>query len=309
MARAALRSPFARRSGTSFEVWADEYVRNESKAESTAGRLRRLIVNGIRALPEPAGRVLHASYAGWRAGGKDVENLLFNDIDQMLTLFSAPGRQGVRFEDLGPTARSAPDGTSWPSFYSYRLAEPGGAFHTVEPGRLVCRVPEVTVPDGPARPAARIWIAVRRARPPHGPGGPLHEGEYLLRIAVRGMNPAEVLKAAVDGASAAIQRDDPDRVSEQVARLSALLGVDPEELLALVTAADAPLGTKSRPSRRSKESLFKLDKLDPAQVYVTPDDHRCAAAQVVAVRGDGPPCLSVEVYSAARRLLTGRSGP
>ncbi|MGH3222501.1 MAG: hypothetical protein ACRDPY_28040 [Streptosporangiaceae bacterium] len=144
-------------------MWADEYVRNDSAADSAAGQLRRLIASEVRGLPEPAGRVLHAGYCGRRWRGTDVENLLFNNIDQTLALFRAPVGLGVRFEDLGLTAPPAPDGTSWPSFYSYRLAQPGGPFTAVRAGNLICRIPEAIVPDDPA---------VGRTRLARGPPGP-----------------------------------------------------------------------------------------------------------------------------------------
>jgi hypothetical protein len=293
------RPPLIRRAGSGFEVWADEYVRNESRAASRAGRLRQLIAGEVRALPEPAGRVLHAGYAGQRWRGTDVENLLFNNIDQTLSLFRAPGRLGVRFEDLGLTVPSSPDGTRRQSFYSYRLADPAEPFATVDAGILICRVPEAIVPGGPARLAARIWLAVRRARPPHGPGGPQGGGDFLLKIVVRGLEPAASIKAIVDGATAAMQRDDRGRIRDAITRLSALLDVDANELLALVTAGDAPLGSRSRSSPMSKESLFTLDVAD--QVRVTPDDDRCVAAEVMSSGDSGPPRLAVEAHSAQRR--------
>jgi hypothetical protein len=296
-----------RRAGSGFEIWADEYVPNEPRAASAAGLLRRLICGEVRALPELAGQVLHAGYAGQRPRGTDVENLLFNNIDQSLSLFSAPGRRGVRFEDLGLIVPLAPDGTRRPSFYSYRLTEPGEPFAAVEAGHLLCHVPEATVPDGPARLAARIWLAVRRMRPPHSCGAPLEDGDFLLRIAVRGLEPARSVKAAVDGATAAMQRDDPDRVKDALTRLSALLSVDAAELLALATANDAPLGSRSRSSPTSKETLFTLDHA--AQVRITPDDDRCVAAEVIASGNDGLPRLAVDVYTAKRRSSGLRRAP
>ena len=53
-----------RRSDSGFEVWADEYVRNESAATSAAGLLRRRIAAEVRSLPAPADCVLHAGYGG-----------------------------------------------------------------------------------------------------------------------------------------------------------------------------------------------------------------------------------------------------
>src|ERR1700761_7175721 len=106
------REPFTRRTENGIEVWADEYVPNQPGAASTAKALRHLITDEIRALPAPDGRLLHAGYRGWRRPGTDVENLLFNNLDQGLSLFRAPGRAGVRFEDRGLTPQPAPDGTS-----------------------------------------------------------------------------------------------------------------------------------------------------------------------------------------------------
>jgi len=298
------RPPLLRRTGSGFEIWADEYVRNESTAGSSAGLLRRLIADEVRALRGLAGRVLHAGYAGQRGRGTDVENLLFNNIDQSLSLFSAAGRLGVRFEDLGLIAPPAPGLTRRRSFYSYRLAEPQEPFTTVTAGPVICRVPEAIVPDGPARLAARIWLAVRRARPPGGPGTPPGDGDFLLRIAVHGLHPATSIKAIVDGATAAMQRDDPDRVTDAITRMAALLGAGAEELLTLATSGDAPLGSRSRSNPTSKEGLFTLDGAD--QVRITPDDDRCVAAEVVAAFGHGLPRLAVEVHSAQRQLLSPR---
>jgi hypothetical protein len=301
--------PFVRHADSGFEVWAGQYVRNDSSSASSAGLLRRRIVSEIRALPAPAGRVLHAGYGGGRWLGTDVENLLFNNIDQELVLFRQPGALGVRFEDMGLAVPPPPDGTTRQSYYRYRLAQPGAGFAAVQPGRLICRVPEAVVPDGPARLAARVWLAVRRARPWPEPSVPAEHGSFLLRIAVHQLHPAETIKAVVDGATAAMQRDDPDRVNEAMARLAKLLDADADELLALATTPDAPLGARSRPGPASKQSLFTLD--GSAQVRVTPDDDRCVAAEVIAAGSDGPAWLSVQVYSAmphAARAGLGQPG-
>jgi hypothetical protein len=127
----------------------------------------------------------------------------------------------------------------------------------------------------------------------------------LLRIAVHQLHPAESIKAVVDGATAAMQRDDPERVNEAVTRLAGLLHADAGELLAFATRADAPLGARSRPGPASRQTLFTLD--GPAQVRVTPDDDRCIASEAITAGNDGPARLSVEVYSATRH--TARPGP
>lgn len=293
-----LRPPFTRRMESGFQVWADECVRNESGPASTAGALRRLIAAEIRALPKPAGRILRAGYAGARSDATDVENLLFNNIDQALRLFRAGGHFGVSFEDLGLKVPPAPDDTSRHSFYSYALERAGSPFATVDEDRLLCRVPDVIVQDGHARLAARVWLAVRQARARENHGPTHDEGDYLLRIVLSGLDVPASFKSVVDGASAAMQRDAPERIREAIARLSILLDVPADELLALATAHYAPLGTRSSSKPTSKHSLFTLDGTD--QVRVTPDDDRCIAAEILAVRDGQAPSLKVEVYSAAR---------
>ena len=294
---AEVRAPVIRRIPDGFEVRADEYVPNEPRADSPARVLRRLIGDEVRGLPGPRGRVLQAAYAGWRWAGTDVENLLFNNIDQGLSLFAGPGRLGVRFEDLGDRVPPGPDGSAWRCFYRYRLAGPGEPFDAVRPGELVCRVPEVVVPDGPARFAARVWLAVCSARVRSGVAcaRPL-AGPYVLRMTVRGLHPARTVKTLVDGASAAMQRDEPGRIGAVIGRLSRLLDVDATYLMSLASDPEAPLGTRSRARPDSAESLFVLDGSN--QVRVTPDDDRCAAAEVMSAGDGGQPSVTVEVFRA-----------
>ena len=296
--RPGVEAPHIGRSNGRFDVWADEYVRNESKAASSACVLRRLITDEFRRLPEPAGRVLHALYAGERWPGTDVENLLFNNIDQTLGLFRRASVAGVRFEDLGQVAPAPPDGAARGTYYSYRLSETG-AFEAVRAAQLICHVPEVVVPDSPARLAARVWLAVRQARPKHSDDTTGWLGDFALKIGVRGLNPGETVKALVDGATAAMQRDDVDRLRPAITRLSGLLEVDEGTLTDLTTGPDAPLGTRSRTKPNSNECLFTLDGV--RQVRVTPNDDRCLGAEVLARPNDGPPRLTVDVYTATSR--------
>jgi hypothetical protein len=92
-----------------------------------------------------------------------------------------------------------------------------------------------------------------------------------------------------------MQRGEPGRVTEAVARLAKLLDADASELLRHVTAAAAPLGARSR-SPGVTGKLFTLH--GPAQVRVTPDDDRCIAAELTTAGDDSPARLSVEVYSS-----------
>lgn len=168
-----VRPPEVERTEGRFDIWADECIRNQSKASSSAGELRRLIAGELRAFPEPEGRILHAAYAGERSSGTDVENLLFNNIDQTLGLFRRASRSGIRFEDVGLAVPAAPSGTPRRSFYSYRLTAEDTPFDRVHVGESICSVPEVVVPEGPGRLSARCLArgkpgspARRRVRPP-----------------------------------------------------------------------------------------------------------------------------------------------
>lgn len=165
----------------------------------------------------------------------------------------------------------------------------------VRPGHLICRIPQAVVSDGDARLAARIWLAVRKARPESG--GPPWDGSFLLRVTVHQLEPALSIKAVVDGVTAAMQRDETGQVNGAFTRLARLQHADAGELLALATAADAPLGTRTRSGPDSRASLFTLD--GPGQVRVTPDDDRCIAAELITAGKNGPARLAVEVHAAA----------
>lgn len=197
-----MRDPLLRRGDRVFEVWADGYVRNESPSRSPEGALRRLLTEALRRIPFEDGCLLSAAYGGERWPGTDAENLLFNNLDQTLSTFSRLGRDGVRFIDLGPTPPPAPEGSGWSSYYRFAAAASGSEIEA-ELGRLICRVPEVVVPVGDARLAARILVGVRQARPAQftpAPGEP-----YVLRVRAGGLNAATHVKAVVDGVSAALQ--------------------------------------------------------------------------------------------------------
>jgi hypothetical protein len=141
------------------------------------------------------------------------------------------------------------------------------AVRCAQGGALICRVPPVIMRDGRARLAARVRLAVCQARPVRPGLG----AEFLLRIGVRGLEPGTSLKAIIDRVTAAMQCDDSDGVREAATGLSALLGVDADELLVLVAANDAPLGSRSQSSPQSKETLSTLD--GASEVRVTRTDH------------------------------------
>lgn len=267
--------PYSQARDRGFAVWADEYVRNESKRDSTAGELRRVIAQRLRALRPAGAEVLRASYAGSRGRGTDVENLLFNNIDQTLGLFAVSAGVGVRFHDLGTDAPVDPTGRIRSSYYNYELIDSGEPFDPIPGGKVLCSTPLVRVPAGELRIATRIWPALRTARPTATTE--LHDGPYALRITVTGINPGLSVKALVDGASTAMQRAIPTSVIVGCSRrLAHALGLPSQHVFELLTTAPAPLGLATRLLARDGEDAVRL----------TPDDDRCVAAQVCST-GDG----------------------
>lgn len=229
-----------------------------------------------------------AAYAGRRWPGTDVENLLFNNIDQTLLLFRSVGTKGVRFQDLGLDPPPDPSGRVRAAYWRYELTDAATAFHGVRLGPVACEIAMTDLRALSARLAARIWLAVRIARPrdytpvlaPHG---------YALRAQVRGLDPGTTIKAIVDGASAALQGvSRPDLHDEATTRLARLLEADRAEIRSLIDSAGAPLGPA--------EQLFVLDGTD--QVRITPDDHRCLAAEVLAGPDGGSSQLAIDLYPA-----------
>lgn len=183
------------------------------------------------------------------------------------------------------------DGTVRSSYYRYRLSSADEPFARIAEGRSICRVDEAFVGHGAARLAARIWYAVRLARPRTIVDASPVPNAFVLRIMSSGLHPASNLKALIDGATAAMQRAEPRLLRTEVARLAALLHVDEERLATLIAAPGAPLGTARH--------LFTID--GPEQVRTTPDDTGCVAAEVIASGEEGPVRLSVEVFDASAR--------
>ncbi len=271
-----------------FEVWSDQYVQNEPKGNLYQLELRSLIKSRIQKLPEPKGRLLCAAYAGQPRPGTDIENLLFNNIDQTFSAFGRSCKFGCRFEFLGPSP--APTRMSMSHYFRYQYVDRSEPFDIAQVGRLVCSIPEATIDmwGNDARLSLRIWFAVREARQCAAPA--LASGEpYILRVTTDGLLPAKDLKAVIDGISAACQHAHLSSLGGDIPeRIATLLGVERNKLLTLITHDDSPLGEAHR--------LFTSH--GGTQVRVTPDDHRCVAAEVFSLSDEGPPRLAAELFAA-----------
>jgi hypothetical protein len=110
-----------------------------------------------------------------RWGGTDVENLLFNNIDQTLSLFAAPANAGVRFHDLGIHAPADPTGHARSSHYAYDLIASGEPFTPIPGGKVICSIPATVIRAGEQRIATRIdsrSAPPGRPSPENSPRGP-----------------------------------------------------------------------------------------------------------------------------------------
>lgn len=155
---------------------------------------------------------------------------------------------------------------------------------------MICSVPSARIPDSDARLAARVWVAVRGARPPCNANG--GDNPFALRIRVSGLAPGVAVKALVDGAKAAMQQGLFDaEMSECARRLATALRSHPQTVASMITEPDAPLGCARR--------LFTLDGANG--VRVTPDDDRCLGAEILAAGASDEARVAVDLISPALR--------
>jgi hypothetical protein len=150
---AARDEPTVEADHTSIAAWSDHDVRNETRADSPGGRLRAELCAWLRTRRARAGELLEAAYAGERRNDADVENLLFNNIDQTSGAHRAACAEGLRFSWLGPTAPPDSTGAIRQYHYRYRFVP------------LSASIPGVVVYDW-----ARRWFEVPLLEP--SPAGP-----------------------------------------------------------------------------------------------------------------------------------------
>jgi hypothetical protein len=181
----------------------------------------------LRRLTLARGEVLHAVFAGAKAPGSDVENVLLYNVDDSGGAFAA-ARDGLRFELATPPLRRPPEDVVASATYLYHPMPPTGKpFVQWRPGRALASFEAVDLGAFPAaKRLEQIWLAIHR----HGqvatdeqPFGPAPFG-VRLTISAPGASPAvaPLVKPVIDGVVCALQaHTDATTVAELAARLLA----------------------------------------------------------------------------------------
>ncbi len=109
------------------------------------------------------GEVLHASYAGPRHPGSDVENILLYYVDMDGGCFRRCASRGVRFEVAPAAPREPPSGAELNCAYAYRLAPVDRGFAHWQARRDLARFDDVSVDSMTGTLLGRTWMAMHCA--------------------------------------------------------------------------------------------------------------------------------------------------
>ncbi len=256
--------------GKGFVVDAPTYVPNE-KLGNDARAAKQAIRTALADLAPGPDEVLAATFAGLKKTGTDVENLLFNNIDQWGDAFVRPAGNGLSFEDLG-------DGGDRPAAfrYRYRLQAAESPFLAVRPAEPArCWGPvELVEGDEPTRLTARTWWTIRHTAVRHAGSLP-PDCRFAVRLTLGGseVEVARVFKSVIDGAFAAFQLQMDRPYAVKVAEvLAPYLPGSREEIAGLLTSHPDPmLGTTAK---------LLWHKPTIGEVQWNPDDARCIAGCV-----------------------------
>lgn len=282
------------RDGLGFVVASNAVVTNECSKHSPGGATRDAIRAGLYGLGPDPQRILCATFVGRKpTPTTDVENLLFNNIDQTASAFRSLAAAGLQFEH---DARSPASGTL--AEYRYRLVEASRArfaTHLREPIRTWsdAKLPALPTAETSTRLASRAWWAMRNADA-LGRGCLFASERFAITIRLGGSEllPADAIKGALDGVVAAFQvQADHAHAGRAATFLSSLLPGNQDEISALLTSHPDPvLGRVPRLLTDPKVADFRW----------RPDDHRCVAGRIVRdlTATTGPALISGELWRA-----------
>jgi hypothetical protein len=283
--------PTAATSGSSWEIegpgddrqvwlWTTRYIPYDRlTADQLASRAAlRLRVRSLAAAT--AGEILDASYAGFKPGNMDAENLLLYNIDATAAGCFRPGaRYGLRFELAAGARRKSISGRPFACSYQYRMISPESDLSHWQPVRTLASFTGADLGRfPPARRLEQIWLAIRRAAAqtasePAGAGAPF---ALFLVLGYPRTAPAsaapELVKVLIDGTVAAFQaHGDRLTLTEIAARLAGATG-QPASVIAQALLDDrrAVLGRTGR-----------LVHLRGTGVQWNPADHLCVAGELL----------------------------
>ena len=280
----------------SIAAWSDHDIRNETPADSSGGRLRSRLNSWLRASRPQAGELLEATYGGERRNGADVENLLFNNIDQTATAYRAACAEGLRFSWLGSVAPPDPNGTARRYHYRYRFVPPGAPTPGVVLGPWARRWTQVPLLEGfPSRAgvrmSTRVWWSLRQ-RQAERRDGLQAASTFAVRLVLHGegVDPATALKGSFDGVVAALEVQENESAALEAAAI--LAGEQPENVSATVRKLteheDPVLGSVDR-------LVVPVAARHGPDVRWDPADAGCIAGEILVGERHGPPRLDVEL--------------
>lgn len=281
-------------------LWDNRYIPYErltpgQHAARDALRLR------VRSLAATTGKILHASYAGFKPPNMDVENLVLYNIDATAGgCFRSAARHGVRFEMAVGPRRDPPSGRHFACSYQYRLISPGSDLSHWRPVRRLAGFTGADLGRFPsARRLEQVWLAIHHAEAQTAdqPAAPATPFAVFLTVGhphakTVGADP-ELVKALIDGTVAAFQaHGNHGMATEIAARLASATGRPAGPIAqTLLNDRRAVLGTTDM-----------LVHLRGNGVQWNPADHLCMAGQVLCQPAlGGTWTLSGEIHAIEQK--------
>lgn len=277
-------------------LWTDRYIPYERRTDEQQAA-REALRLAVRSLAAETGEILHASYAGFKPDGMDVENLVLYNIDDTVGGCFSPGtRHGVRVEMANVLRGNAPSGRPHAFSYEYGLTSPDSSFSHWRLTRPLVHFADTDLGAFPSgKRLEQVWLAIHRTKGTRVTPNPISATErFAVRLVLNcprsqqaGPHPG-LVKALIDGTVAAFQchRDDAS-VEEIASRLARITGERTGLIKQLLLdGSHAVLGAAD-----------KLVYLRGPGVQWNPADHLVVAAQVVCRQSPGTDwSLSGEIH-------------
>jgi hypothetical protein len=251
-------------------------------------RIRSELRSRLSRLVAREGEVLHASFAGPRHPGSDIENILLYNVDMDGGSFRSSARRGVRFEVAPAALRKPPSGAEFDCAYAYRFTSVDNGFAHWKIGRDFARFEGVMINAGNGSLLSRTWFALHRATVQVAGEPNEVSAPFAVRLSVRGLDASSpaVVKSLVDGVVAGLQvHGDESSLGEVSRRVGVSLGLEPQEIARLLTRRErAVLGVRGK-------LLWPWRDV----VQWNPGDDLCLAGQLLSDEAATQPTVSGSV--------------
>lgn len=280
-------------------LWDTRYIPYErltpgQHAARDALRLR------VRSLAATTGKILHASYAGFKPANMDVENLVLYNIDATAGgCFRSATRHGVRFEMAAGPRRDPPSGRHLACSYQYRLISPGSDLSHWRPVRRLAGFNGADLGRFPStKRLEQVWLAIHHAEAETA-GQPAVATPFAVFLTLGhphaktvGADP-ELVKALIDGTVAAFQAHGSHGMATEIAAR-------------LAVATGRPSGPIAQTLLNDRRAVLGItDMLVQPRgngVQWNPADHLCMAGQVLCRQAPGGTwTLSGEIHAIEQK--------